>query len=47
MTRDKDKGEFNWHPDRPQLKVIGPTCGNCKRPLIVTEGKCLVCNATV
>lgn len=33
-----------WHPDRPPIKVTGPTCSNCKRPLIITDsGTCLCC----
>lgn len=32
-----------WHPDKAPIKVTGPMCENCHRPLILNNGKCLCC----
>jgi hypothetical protein len=47
QLKGHDYGEMNWHPERAPIKLNGPTCTNCKRPLIVVEAKCLCCTSKV
>lgn len=43
-SRHRDYGENSWHPDRAPIRINGPSCDNCHRPLIVTEeNRCLCC----
>jgi hypothetical protein len=39
----KDYGEMNWHPDRAPIRISGPSCEGCKRPLLIEDGKCMCC----